>query len=506
MKTTAKKRMPLLLPILWVNLVLLLGVLGYGLVRYLLLAKDSVGFQSDLFLRILWETVPALVVLLATGIALAVVYAVRIVKPVKALAGSVSELAKRVESGAVPQKIEAEGCLSALSEKIAGQEKQLALLLKTSSERTAHSTEENIRRLAADTVHRGAIPDLSFGGLTYGVSAKVKRSGVFGADFVDAFLPDRNRIFFAVGDVWGNGLEGALRASLLKNLLREQLLSSRSLSQAISAVNSVLLKEKHLAVSLFAGIFAPDSGELRFVCAGQHAPLILGEKLGFLRVNPAPPLGIFEDFSAQEEFFVLQPGQGLFLYTDGLIHARNRQGERFGYDRLLKTLQAHYENAMSADAIVEGVWGGAEAYADNFEDDCSMLALYYPNGIQRLFRPELGEIDALKALLSEWLGEDPRLKRICMACEEIFTNIVNHAGAKSIQLGCEKGETNLVLRFTNDGEPFDPLHSSEERDMFSYGEGVMAMNVIRQLAGEVFYRMKQNLNVLTIRFPVIKGL
>ena len=93
-----------------------------------------------------------------------------------------------------------------------------------------------------------------------------------------------------------------------------------------------------------------------------------------------------------------------------------------------------------------------------------------------------------------------------MACEEIFTNIVNHSGASSIHLNCQVEGNSFVVRFTDDGEPFNPLQVRPEGGYYSsnYAEGGMGMAIIRQIAGEIFYRTQENRNVLTIRFPVIK--
>ena len=62
------------------------------------------------------------------------------------------------------------------------------------------------------------------------------------------------------------------------------------------------------------------------------------------------------------------------------------------------------------------------------------------------------------------------------------------------------------MRFTDDGEPFNPLQVRPEGGYYNsnYTEGGMGMAIIRQIAGEIYYRTQENRNVLTIRFPVIK--
>ena len=143
--------------------------------------------------------------------------------------------------------------------------------------------------------------------------------------------------------------------------------------------------------------------------------------------------------------------------------------------------------------------------ARSFPTDLAVYALYYPSGIQTELSPKTSELERLRDTILDWLKDDPRKNKIFLACEEIFTNIVNPSGATSIHLNCQVEGNSFVVRFTDDGEPFNPLQVRPEGGYYNnYAEGGMGMAIIRQIAGEIFYRTQENRNVLTIRFPVIK--
>lgn len=504
-----KKRPALFTPVIILFCVLFAAVLGYGVARYFLLSSG--GFDADALYRTLFETIPALAVLLLLCVALPILLHRLVSSPVRKLTRAVKGLSERALKGQPPVAVKARGICGALADAVTVQEKEIVSAVESARKKAEEDTEARVSLSHAREICRLTVPEkTTFGGLTYGVSAETRQCAAVGADFCQAFPMDKGRIFFAVGDVWGEGLPAALFLAKLKGLLDRYVPACKALSEAMGAVNAELIENNRdlLAASLFIAVFTPETGELRYVNAGHLPPIIAGEKIGFLRMRAGAPLGVYPGAAFQEEIFYLTPGQGLFLHTEGLTAARNEKGEFFGYDRLFKCVRVLFENGMSAESVTSGVEKAVNTFCKDAEQICdrTMLALYYPNGVQRLFRPDLSETENLRGLIFDWLDADPRKKKISTACEEIFANIVAHAGAKTIQLSCEKDDGNLILRFTDDGEPFDPLQPADDRDLYPYGEEEKGITIIRRLGGEMFYRTKQNLNVLTLRFPLIRGL
>ena len=506
-KDVQKKRKPLFLPSVLSFLVLLIAAAVFGVVRYFLLTGDGATSREALF-RVLWETVPALAVLLAFGLVMLILLAASVVRPLKKMRTSASRIAERVEHHEPAVAVAGAGCVGALSQTLEEEEKELSALLARVAQQTDEQVTEREKRRAALAVCAAAVPErIDLAALTYGVHTCTLHSSSVGADLCDGFALDDRRMCVAIGDVWERGLPAALFSAWLLRGLREQMHKGRSPAAALSALNKLAYERGDgMAATLFCAVLDSVSGELRYANAGHLPPVVAGETSGFLRMRAGTPLGLYADAEFTDETFALRPGQGLIAYTDGVVNALNGR-EYFGYDRLLSAVGEHFGNALKTDGVAEDIALAAKDFGALKEDDCAVLALFFPAGAHRLLAPELSELEKMRELLEHWLHEDPRKKNIELACEEIFTNIVNHAGAKTIRIGCEREENSLIIRFTDDGEPFNPLQAENgEKDFYSYAEGGMGMTIIRRIAGEIFYRTQQNQNVLTVRFPVIKGI
>lgn len=479
----------LFIPALILLAALSLGLLIFALVRFFVLKS-----AGEAVLGVLWEVLPALIVLLVCVAVLLYLY-LRLKKSAEKLGASVGEATQRIINGESPVSVTAVGSLGTLADGLfREEEKTAAAFTKARSEADAKATERE-QLAAALKICRMQTPEaVEFDGLRYGVCGRTHYSSEVGANFAEAFPLDGRRVFVAVGDVWGSGLGAALFSARVKMLLRENILSGRDTAETLSVVNSTLCRENAEAyiVTLFCGIFHCDSGALRCANAGHYPPLLTGDAAGYLPVQPGTPLGIFADAQYAEEVFALLPEQGLFLYTDAAVNSSDGK-ERFGYDRLAAVLKALCGSALGADAVTEGMAAALAEFCGEMPD-FSELMLVFPGGTQRLFRAKLPEAEGMRGFLSEWLGSDPRKSNILSVCTEIFKGIVENAGARAVRVGCERGDGFIAVRFTEDGEPFNPLQAEQGSE---HGLGAD----LHRLGGEIFYRTKQDLCVLTVRFP-----
>lgn len=165
-----------------------------------------------------------------------------------------------------------------------------------------------------------------------------------GADYYD-FLPgSNNQLGLCVADVSGHSVGGALLASSVRSCLRTEAQKGSSPSEMVQAVNKTLFSDLFRAeqfISLFFGKYFPDEKILRYTNAGHNPPLLLRVqdlKAEWLMTQDSL-LGIEENLDFHEKKTVLQKGDLLVLYTDGLTEAQNLKGERFGAQRLLEASQ-----------------------------------------------------------------------------------------------------------------------------------------------------------------------
>jgi sigma-B regulation protein RsbU (phosphoserine phosphatase) len=164
-----------------------------------------------------------------------------------------------------------------------------------------------------------------------------------GGDFYDFFLIDGERLGFVIGDVSGKGVPAALFMAVSRTLLRATAMQASSAGDCLQYVNKVLAAESADAmfVTLFYGILNSRTGEVEFAVGGHNPPYIFSE-------NGVRPLcfegdmivGISQGVPYKSERILLRPGEGLFLFTDGLTEATNEAAELFSEARLVATLKS----------------------------------------------------------------------------------------------------------------------------------------------------------------------
>jgi phosphoserine phosphatase RsbU/P len=161
-----------------------------------------------------------------------------------------------------------------------------------------------------------------------------------GGDLVDFLKVSESRFGVALGDVAGKGLSAALLATRLQATLRALVHDCTSMSELGSLLNTIFCRDclRSIFSSLAYIELHPDSGTARILNAGHFPPIIIrGSRIERMEKG-GPALGIMPDPSYVEEKLVLQPGELLFVYSDGLTEARNVQGEFFGERRLSELL------------------------------------------------------------------------------------------------------------------------------------------------------------------------
>ena len=164
-----------------------------------------------------------------------------------------------------------------------------------------------------------------------------------GGDFYDFFKLDSNHITFVVGDVSGKGVPAALFAMVAQTLLRGTASALRgSTAELITEVNEKISKnnENCMFVTLFYGILNTKTGKLCYTNVGHPPPFLVHANGQTNALDPTEgcPLGILETEKFKEKFVTLDPGDTLFIYTDGITEAINPKGEEFGTSRLLEEL------------------------------------------------------------------------------------------------------------------------------------------------------------------------
>ncbi len=175
------------------------------------------------------------------------------------------------------------------------------------------------------------------------VNAYLKPAREVGGDLYHYFLIDNDHLCFAVGDVSDKSVPAAFFMAMTMTLLKNSALPHRKAGDIIAKINNELAANNpnNMFVTLFMGILNIHTGELQYVNAG-HNPVILcrkGKELSLLRDLSGPVVGAFEDLEYKTYHMVLEPGDTLFLYTDGVTEAMDEEKNLYGEERLISLME-----------------------------------------------------------------------------------------------------------------------------------------------------------------------
>lgn len=205
-----------------------------------------------------------------------------------------------------------------------------------------------------------------------------------GGDFYDFFMLDDDLLGFVIADVSGKGIAAALFMAVSRTTIKSTALHSDSANECLRHANSLLSQgnETAMFVTAFYGVLNTRTGELQYCNGGHNEPLHIDTKgavTPLARTNNIA-LGWMEDSTYSSKSLTLQPGATIFLYTDGVTEATNKDKQLYGEQRLSAMLAnaAAAELSTMCDAIVQDVhsfYAGAEQH-----DDITIMALrYQPN-------------------------------------------------------------------------------------------------------------------------------
>ena len=262
--------------------------------------------------------------------------------------------------------------------------------LKTYIEDLSRVTAEKERVAAELNVAReiqlGAIPqDFLTDHKEFQIFAGMDAAKAVGGDFYDFYMPDENHLVVTIADVSGKGVPAALYMMRAKTTLKNLMLASNS-SDDIAAVmtkaNQELCRENEamMFVTVFFARLDLTTGELIYVNGGHNPPLVRkdGEFRYLVQKNKHRMLGADEDATYQSHRLTLRHNDMLFLYTDGVTEAMNKENNLYTVERLQATLNRISIDA-SAQEILAEVRKDVYAHADGAEqsDDVTMLGVRF---------------------------------------------------------------------------------------------------------------------------------
>lgn len=225
----------------------------------------------------------------------------------------------------------------------------------------------------ARDIQRSALPNVFPDREEVDLYALMNPAKEVGGDFYDFYFLDRNRLMFLVADVSGKGIPASLFMMRAKTLLKTFAENRMKVNDNFRNANVQLCEgnDAGMFVTAWMGNLNLETGVLHYVNAGHNKPLIRRKngEYEFLDDKPGFVLAGLETTKYKEQTVVLEPGDELFLYTDGVVEATDANNMLYGNERLLQCANAHIgEDAKtlceSVLADVNAFYNGAPQYDD----------------------------------------------------------------------------------------------------------------------------------------------
>ena len=202
-----------------------------------------------------------------------------------------------------------------------------------------------------------------------------------GGDFYDFFLIDEDHLALVMADVSGKGIPAALFMMISKTILQSVAMFGQSPAEVLTKTNEALCSNNQVEmfVTVWLGILELSTGKLTASNAGHEYPALKRSngKYELYKDKHGMAIGCIDGIVYKEYELNLNPGDKLFLYTDGVPEATDNAEKMFGIDRMLDALnQAEHSGPEELLHSVRDAISGFVKEAEQF-DDLTMLSLEY---------------------------------------------------------------------------------------------------------------------------------
>lgn len=393
-------------------------------------------------------------------------------------------------------------------------------LTKITAEKERISTELNLAtRIQADMLPNiyPAFPDRK----EFDIYAKMEPAKEVGGDFYDFFLIDDDHLCMVMADVSEKGVPAALFMMASKIILANNAMMGKSPAQILTDTNTSICanNREEMFVTVWLGIFEISTGKLTYANAGHEYPILktangnfelLKDKHGFV-------IGELSGIKYKQYELILEKGSKLFLYTDGVTEATDKNGNMFGKEKLIDSLNK--DLTASPEQTLKNVRAAVDNFIKDVEkfDDLTMLCMEYKGTDEKNNASNSLTVDAVTdnlpkvtdfvhSFLDDLSCSQKTLMQIDLAIEEIFVNISSYAydtgiGKASVSVELSDNPSSLIMTFSDGGTPYNPLEKEDPDTTLSLEEreiGGFGIFMTKKVMDNISYEYKDGQNILRL--------
>ena len=306
----------------------------------------------------------------------------KVVAPVEDFSGVAKKIAEGDFNAQLPQ-IHSKDELKELHDSFAYLKNSLVSYIDELKSTTANKERIESELRIAQGIQMGMLPK-SFPAFPeredIALAAKIVPAKEVGGDLYDFFI-ENEKLYFIVGDVSGKGIPASLVMAVTCRLFRSVASYLDKPEDIINSLNNSLSdgNESNMFCTAFLGILDLKTGNLLYCNAGHNAPLLIeaNGNVSAMDVKPNLPLGLFTDFPYEGQQTTISKNTMLYLFTDGVNEAENKDMEQYSDERLVAFLKSKSDSEPKD--IIDSTLIEVQRHAAgaNQSDDITVMCIKY---------------------------------------------------------------------------------------------------------------------------------
>lgn len=348
----------------------------------------------------------------------------------------------------------------------------------------------------------------------FDIYASMTPAKEIGGDFYNFFLIDDDHLAIVIADVSGKGIPAALFMMVTNILISERTHIGGTPGEILTTVNKRICSHNKadMFVTVWLGILEISSGKLTYANAGHDDPAICknGGLFELVKSKHGIVVGAMEDIQYKDTVIELNKGDKIFLYTDGLPEANDKDNKMFGIDNMLNSLDKF--KASSPKEILDGISKDVKDFVGDAPqfDDLTMVCLELKEASNQKLTVDATNENLQKVMkfVDAFLEEnDCNLKtqtQIDLSVEEIFVNIANYAYGENTgkaEISLDKNGDTVTIEFADSGTPYNPLEKDDPNITLSAEDrqlGGLGVFLVKKNMDSVSYKYENGQNILTM--------
>lgn len=350
----------------------------------------------------------------------------------------------------------------------------------------------------------------------FDIFASMNTAKEVGGDFYDFYFTDDVHFAFLIADVSGKGIPAAMFMMAAKTLIKGLAERGKTVDEVFTEANASLCEgnDADMFLTAWIGVVNLETGHMAYTNAGHNPPLLCrkGETFEYVKDKPNFILAGMNGVKYKKHELNLDPGDTIYLYTDGVTEAENEEHKLYGEERLKTILLDAREKSPKEICTIVGEDVKEFVGEAPQSDDITMVAFkmnYMKSTNSITVRPDLASVDIISTFIDEKLSKlnipATITSKVQIAVDEIFSNIQKYGKATRAKISFGFNDGKLALTFTDNGLAFDPTQASTPDVTLSVKErqiGGLGIYLVKKLASSVTYEYKDNTNNLYIIFDL----